>query len=76
MTIRYRWECLDDALSSVSHLSLPVNEAGSIISEGGEVSPFTLDPLNGTIPPGEEAVFTLKYSPLDIRLAESVFKCQ
>jgi len=54
---------------------LHLNDAGSIISEGGPCPAFTIEPMSGKIPIGEEAHFTVRYSPLDVRDVNASFHC-
>lgn len=75
VALSYQWSSLDDPLASVSHTSLQVNDNGSIISEGADVCPFTIEPTSGRIPPGEECEVVVKFSPLDVRQSEARFQC-
>ena len=57
-----------------SHLHL--DDTGSIVSEGGEVMPFTITPSSGQLPPGGEQSFFLRFSPLDVTTTECTFRCK
>lgn len=78
--LSYHWEALDsEGISLPPHPSqheLHLNETGSVVSEGGEMMPFTITPSRGHIFPGEEASFTLRFSPLDVLDLECRFKCK
>ena len=78
ITFSYEWVVLDSEGSLLSpHPShLHLDDVGSVMSEGGEVIPFTITPTQGQIAPGQEATFTLRFSPLDVRDAEYRFKCK
>ena len=78
IAISYQWTTLDsEALPHEPHPpELHLNETGSIVSEGGELMPFTITPLQGVIPLGEEANFTVRFSPLDVMDAECKFICK
>lgn len=49
---------------------------GDVISEGGKVLPFSVDPTSGIIPPDNEAQITVRFSPLDVITASYIFRCQ
>lgn len=78
VTTPFTWTSLDDPLASVSHTSLQVNsETGSVLNEGEEVCPFTIEPTSGRVPPGGEVTMMLKFSPLDVRQqTEARFQCK
>lgn len=65
----------DSEGSSTPMAELHLNDAGSIISEGGPCPAFTIEPTSGKIPVGEEANFTVRYSPLDVRDINASFHC-
>lgn len=78
VTLHFTWACLDDPLSAISHTSLHLNsETGSVLNEGEEVCPFSIEPTRGGVPPGGEVTMTLKFSPLDVRQqTEARFQCE
>ena len=78
VTTHFTWTCLDDPLACISHTSLHINsETGSVLNEGEEVCPFTIEPTSGRVPPGGEVTMTVKFSPLDVRQqAEARFQCK
>ena len=49
---------------------------GSIVGEGGEVVPFSISPSAGQIQPGKDAVFSVSFSPLDVREWECKLICR
>ena len=59
--------------SSQLHLD---EETGSVQSEGGEAVPFSVVPASGQILPGKEAVFGVRFSPLDVRDWECKLVCR
>jgi len=75
VSLSYEWVPLDSPLTlHPSHLHL--DDSGSIVSEGGEVMPFTITPCSGQLPPGEEQSFFLRFSPLDVTTTECTFRCK
>ncbi len=77
--LSYTWVALDSERDSplTPHPSqLHLDDAGSVVSEGGEVLPFTIEPVQGEIASGQEASFTLRFSPLDVREAVCRFRCK
>lgn len=51
-------------------------DTGSLLSEGGEVVPFSISPSSGQILPGKESVFSVHFSPLDVRDWECKLICR
>ena len=74
--LSYRWVMTDsDGSTLTPHPSqLQVSDSGSVISEGGEVVPFTITPASGEIQPGSKITFTLRFSPLDVTNMRYLFK--
>ena len=54
---------------------LCLDDAGSIVSEGGELMPFSIAPESGEIDPGKEQIFSIKFAPLDVLDLECKFQC-
>lgn len=51
-------------------------DTGSLLSEGGEVMPFSITPSSGQILPGREATFSVRFSPLDVSDWECKLVCR
>ena len=51
-------------------------DTGSLLSEGGEVVPFSIASSSGQVLPGKEAVFSVRFSPLDVRDWECKLVCR
>ena len=76
VAIHYQWVMLDDSGGTVTPVGeLHLNDAGSIISEGGDCPAFTFEPIMGKIPVGEEGHFVVKFSPLDVQDMHATFQC-
>ena len=76
VTINYQWILLDDSGGNVTPVGdLHLNDAGSIVSEGGDCPAFTFEPSMGKIAVGEEAHFVVKFSPLDVQDMHTTFQC-
>ena len=79
ITLSYKWSLVHmdgspfTPHSSQLHLE---EETGSVVSEGGEVAPFSITPPAGQILPGKEAGFTVRFSPLDVREWECKLVCR
>ena len=78
IVLLYRWGIVDGDGSSLSpHSSqLHLDETGSVISEGGEVVPFSISPVSSEIAAGQEATFTMRFSPLDVLQKQCTFRCK
>ena len=46
------------------------------ISELADYVPFTIDPVSGSVPPGQTATFTVRFAPLDILEYTGTLKCR
>ena len=55
---------------------LQLDGEGCVVSEGGEVLPFSVSPTSGIILPGDEAQITARFSPLDVMEASYLLLCQ
>ena len=76
VTIHYQWIMLDDSGGTATPVGeLHLNDAGSIVSEGGDCPAFTFEPSMGKIAVGEEAHFVVKFSPLDVQDMHATFQC-
>lgn len=79
IALSYRWSLVHvdgspfTPHSSQLHLE---EETGSVVSEGGEVMPFSITPRAGQILPEKEAGFTVRFSPLDVREWECKLVCR
>lgn len=77
--LSYRWALVHMDQSPLtphcSQLHLDA-ETGSVQSEGGDVVPFSVAPSSGQIPPGKDAVFSVRFSPLDVRDWECKLVCR
>ena len=49
---------------------------GSVAGEGGEVVPFSVSPSSGQILPGKDTIFSVSFSPLDVREWECKLVCR
>jgi hypothetical protein len=58
-----------------SQLELDEN-TGNIAGEGGEVVPFSISSSAGEILPEKDAVFSVSFSPLDVREWECKLVCR
>lgn len=74
----YQWSILnkDGSPISVSLSSLCLNDNGSMMSEGGEIIPFSISPLTGVIPLEKDALITIRFSPLDVMIGYNILHCQ
>ena len=79
ITLLYRWRLVHmdgspfTPHSSQLHLD---EETGSVQSEGGEAVPFRVVPASGQIPPGKDALCSVRFSPLDVRDWECKLVCR
>lgn len=80
----YQWTVLteDDEIELTSRpgtalgfRSIEVNDAGSFMSEGGDVVPFSVEPTRATLAPGEISTVTVRYCPLEAGDADYRMKC-
>lgn len=55
--------------------SIEVNDAGSFVSEGGEIVPFSVEPTRASLAPGETSTVTVRFSPLEAGDFEQHIKC-
>ena len=76
--LSYHWTIVDcDGSPITPHSSqLHLDSEGSVVSEGGETVPFSISPMSGQIGVGEEAVFTMRFSPLDVVERQCTFRCK
>lgn len=77
-TLSYKWVLAHIDGSPLAPYSSQVGTEGREggQSECGELVPFSIDPSSGQIPPGEEAVFRVRFSPLDVRDWEYKLLCR
>jgi hydrocephalus-inducing protein len=78
IVLSYQWAIVDSDGSPITpHSSqLHLDSEGSVMSEGGEMVPFSVSPMSGMIGVGEEALFTMRYSPLDVMERQCTFRCK
>ena len=78
IVLSYQWEVVyGDGSPLTPHSSnLHLDDRGSVVSEGGEMVPFSISPVSGQIAVGEEAVFTVRFSPLDVIEKQCTFRCK
>lgn len=78
ISLSYQWAVVDGEGSPLTpHTSqLHLDDRGSVISEGGEVVPFSISPTSGQIAVGEETIFTMRFSPLDVLKRQCTFLCK
>ena len=78
IALSYRWTIVDSDGSPITpHSSqLHLDCEGSVVSEGGEMMPFSISPMSGQIGAGEEAPFTMRFSPLDVVERQCTFRCK
>ena len=78
IVLSYQWSIVDGEGSPFTpHTSqLHLDEEGSVVSEGGETVPFSISPVSGQISVGEEAMFTMRFSPLDVVEKHCIFICK
>lgn len=76
--LSYQWVIVDGRGSSITpHSSqLHLDSGGSVVSEGGEMVSFSISPMSGQIGVGEEALFTMRFSPLDVVERQCTFRCK
>ena len=76
--LSYQWAIVDsDGSPLTPHSSqLHLDGEGSVVSEGGEMVPFSISPMSGQIGVGEEALFTMRFSPLDVLERQCTFRCK
>ncbi len=76
--LKYEWQVLNvdgtPPTPPPSHLQL--DESGKLITEGGILAPFSVEPSSGTLLPEAECQITVKYSPLDAVEATYLLRCQ
>lgn len=80
-TLSYKWGLVHMDGSPLAPFSSQLLQVGTekteaSQSEGGEVVPFSIEPTSGQIPPGEETVFHVRFSPLDVRDWEYKLLCR
>ena len=80
ITLSYKWSVVrkDGSPFMPRSLSQPQldRKTEKLISDGGEAAPFTVSPSSGQILPGKEAVFSIRFSPLDVRDWECKLVCR
>ena len=78
IALSYQWVVVDGEGSPITpHSSqLHLDSEGSVVSEGGEVVPFSISPMSGRIRVGEEETFTMRFSPLDVVERLCTFRCK
>ena len=78
IALSYEWVVVDSEGSPLTpHSSqLHLDDGGSVISEGGEMVPFSVSPVSGQIAVGEETIFTMRFSPLDVLETQCTFRCK
>lgn len=77
--LSYNWSIVhSDGSPLTPHSSqLDLDEVtGSVTGEGGEVAPFSISPSSGQILPGKDAVFSVSFSPLDVKEWECKLVCR
>lgn len=76
--LSYQWTIVDsDGSPLTPHSSqLHLDSEGSVVSEGGEMVPFSISPMIGQIGVGEEALFMMRFSPLDVVERQCTFRCK
>ena len=55
--------------------SIEVSDGGSFVSDGGEIVPFSVEPIRATLAPGETSTVTVRFSPLEAGDFEQHIKC-
>ena len=77
ISLSYQWAIVDSDGSPITpHSSqLHLDSEGSVVSEGGEMVPFSISPMSGQIGVGEEASFMMRFSPLDVVERQCTFRC-
>lgn len=78
IVLSYEWVAVDSkGYPLTPHSSqLHLDDGGSVISEGGEMVPFSISPVSGQIDIGKEAIFTMRFSPLDVLDTQCTFRCK
>lgn len=78
IVLSYQWTIVDGNGSPITpHSSqLHLDSEGSVVSEGGEMVPFSINPMSGQIGVGEDASFTMRFSPLDVVERQCTFRCK
>ena len=57
---------VDGRPASAMTLAYEAGGVGQSAFQGSDVLPFTIEPGEGSIAPGKEAAFTVRFSPLDV----------
>lgn len=80
ITLSYKWSIVHmDGSSSFTTQSSQLQldrDTGKLTSDGGEVMPFSVSPASGQILPGKDAVFSVRFSPLDVKDWECKLVCR
>ena len=74
-TLSYKWALVHIDGSPLAPFSSQMGTEGTEAGQS-EVVPFSIEPSSGQIPPGEEAVFRVCFSPLDVRDWEYKLLCR
>ena len=77
-TLSYKWALahIDGSPLAPFSSQMGTEGTGAGQNECREVVPFSIDPTSGQIPPGEEAVFRVCFSPLDVSDWEYKLLCR
>ena len=77
--LSYSWSVVHvDGSPATPHSSqLELDQTtGTVAGEGGEVVPFSISQTSGQILPGRDTVFSVSFSPLDVREWEYKLVCR
>lgn len=72
----YSFPVRNTGLIPIAYKWVVTDDQGNPLTEDGEVIPFSITPSSGFIQPESEALFTLRFSPLDVLSAQCLFRCK